>query len=234
LKEKEFKKHLKLVNMNTEKKYVAYYRVSTKQQGNSGLGLDAQRETVTKFVNCSKCIIKEFTEVESGKNDQRAELEKAIQFAQKNKATLLIAKLDRLSRNAAFIFQLRDAKVDFVCCDMPDANTLTIGIFATLAQYERELISSRTVAALNARKEKVGEWRKGYKFSDQERGEAAAKVTAKAATNKNTMLAKGYAKRLQADGLTLEAIAARLNTEGHKAPQGGTFAKIQVKRLLAK
>ena len=95
-------------------------------------------------------------------------------------------------------------------------------------------ISELTKAALNARKEKVGEWRKGYKFSDQERGEAAAKVTAKAATNKNTMLAKGYAKRLQADGLTLEAIAARLNTEGHKAPHGGTFAKIQVKRLLAK
>ncbi len=95
-------------------------------------------------------------------------------------------------------------------------------------------ISELTKAALDARKEKVGEWRTGYNFSDEQRGEAAAKVTAKAATNENTMKAKGYAKSLAKEGLTLESIAARLNSEGHKAPKGGTFSKIQVKRLLAK
>jgi hypothetical protein len=95
-------------------------------------------------------------------------------------------------------------------------------------------ISELTKAALDARREKVGEWRTGHNFTDEQREKAAAKVTAKAATNKNTMLAKGYAKRLQTDGLTLEAIAARLNSEGHKAPNGGTFSKVQVKRLLEK
>jgi len=135
------------------KKYVAYYRVSTEEQGNSGLGKAAQKEAVRRFTNyCTDCIIQEFTETASGKNDNRIELANAIEYAKKNDATLLIAKLDRLSRNASFIFQLRDTKVKFVCCDMPDANTMTIGIFATMAQHERELISSRTSAALQAKK----------------------------------------------------------------------------------
>ena len=130
-------------------KYVAYYRVSTRGQGESGLGLEAQKAAVAGFVK--GVIVAEYTEIESGKNNQRVELGAAIERAKQEKAVLVIAKLDRLSRNASFIFTLRDSGVNFQCVDMPDANTLTIGIFATLAQHERELISSRTKAALQAK-----------------------------------------------------------------------------------
>ncbi|SFF36436.1 recombinase family protein [Spirosoma endophyticum] len=116
-------------------KYVAYYRVSTKAQGESGLGLEAQRSSVAGFVKGG--VLAEFTEVESGKNNQRVQLGAAIDCAKKEGAILVIAKLDRLSRNASFIFTLRDSGVNFQCVDMPDANTLTIGIFATLAQHDR-------------------------------------------------------------------------------------------------
>lgn len=135
------------------KNYVAYYRVSTKQQGYTRLGLDAQKSAVLDYARYSGGrILFEYTEIESGRKDQRQELHKAISIAKANGAVLLIAKLDRLARNAGFIFTLRDAGVSFVCCDMPDANTLTIGIFAALAQYEAELISSRTKAALAQKK----------------------------------------------------------------------------------
>lgn len=134
--------------------YVAYYRVSTKKQGASGLGLDAQKQTANNFLKETDYIIKEFVEIESGKNNQREQLDEAIKYARNNKYTLLVAKLDRLSRNVSFIFTLRDSGVDFVCADIPDANTLTIGIFATIAQHEREIISRRTKDALQAKKEK--------------------------------------------------------------------------------
>ena len=107
-------------------KYVAYYRVSTKKQGDSGLGLEAQRAAVAGFVKGA--IVAEFTEIESGKQDQRVQLRAAIDRAKKESAILVIAKLDRLSRNAGFIFALRDSGVNFQCVDMPDANTLTVGI----------------------------------------------------------------------------------------------------------
>ncbi len=132
--------------------YIAYYRVSTKKQGQSGLGLDAQKSTAQSFLKEGDAIIKEFTEIESGKKNQRQQLDEAIKFARNSKSTLLVAKLDRLSRNVSFIFALRDSGVDFVCADIPDANTLTIGIFATIAQHEREIISRRTKDALNAKK----------------------------------------------------------------------------------
>lgn len=143
------KKTVSVLAPSNTRRYVAYYRVSTKRQGDSGLGLKSQRSAVANFVKGN--IVAEFTEIESGKNDQRVELARAIDKAKHERATLVIAKLDRLSRNAGFIFALKDSGVDFQCVDMPDANTLTIGIFATLAQHERELISTRTKAALQAK-----------------------------------------------------------------------------------
>ena len=142
--------------MSSPHQYVAYYRVSTQRQGESGLGLDSQRETVRAFLHGNaQNLLAEFTEVESGKKDTRKELAKAIAKAKELGARLIIAKLDRLSRNASFIFQLRDSEVDFVCCDMPEANTLTIGIMAVMAQHEREVISTRTKEALKAKKAKI-------------------------------------------------------------------------------
>jgi DNA invertase Pin-like site-specific DNA recombinase len=148
--------------------YVAYYRVSTKMQGQSGLGLQAQKAMVTQFVK-NDPILEEFTEVESGKKDNRTQLLLAIAWAKQKGARLIIAKLDRLSRNASFIFMLRDSGVDFVCADMPDANTLTVGIFAVLAQHERELISARTKAALAAKKRAGAKLGKPENLGDQAR-----------------------------------------------------------------
>ena len=134
-------------------KFITYLRVSTQKQGESGLGLEAQRNTVKIHAQQKKAdIIAEFVEVESGKKNDRPKLTESIQYAKENNAILLIAKLDRLSRNAGFIFKLRDTGVQFECCDIPDANTLTIGIFATVAQHERERISERTRQALAAKK----------------------------------------------------------------------------------
>ena len=135
-------------------KYIAYCRVSTKQQGESGLGLEAQKTMVKNFLKNDDALICEYEEVESGKNNNRPQLLKAIEKSKSEGATLLIAKLDRLSRNAGFIFLLKDSNVDFKCCDMPEANSLTIGIMAVLAQEERELISKRTISALQELKAK--------------------------------------------------------------------------------
>ena len=134
-----------------EGRFVAYYRVSTDRQGRSGLGLDAQRAAVAEYLNGgSWTLAAEFTEVESGKRNDRPELEKALAMCRRTGATLVIAKLDRLSRNASFLLSLRDAGVEFVACDMPEANRLTVGIMALMAEHEAEMASKRTKDALTA------------------------------------------------------------------------------------
>lgn len=135
--------------------FIAYYRVSTKRQGASGLGLEAQRESVRNYLNGGNWrLLEEFTEVESGKRDDRPMLEEALRIARLTNATIVIAKWDRLSRNAAFLLTLRDSKVKFVAADMPDANELTVGIMAVIAQHERQAISKRVKEALAIAKER--------------------------------------------------------------------------------
>ena len=135
-------------------KFVVYLRVSTAKQGRSGLGLEAQREAVQRFVaeRGGKIIAPEFIETESGKRNDRPELAKALKRCRATRANLVVAKLDRLSRNAAFLMTLRDSGVQFVAADLPEANTMTVGVMAVVAQYEREAISARTKAALAAAK----------------------------------------------------------------------------------
>lgn len=130
-------------------KYVAYFRVSTTKQGQSGLGLEAQQEAVKQYADS---IIHSFTEIESGKNDSRIQLAAAIELCRTSGASLLIAKLDRLSRDAAFLMTIRKSGVDIVAADMPNASTLEFGIKAIFAQHEREEISKRTKVALAAAK----------------------------------------------------------------------------------
>lgn len=137
----------------TDGKYVSYYRVSTSKQGKSGLGLEAQRETVSKHLkSIPSNLIAEFTEVESGKRTDRPELAQALATCRRHGATLIVAKLDRLARNVEFTARLMNSGVEFVCCDNPHANRLTIHILAAMAEYEREQISQRTKAGLAAAK----------------------------------------------------------------------------------
>ncbi|MCA9733715.1 recombinase family protein [candidate division KSB1 bacterium] len=137
----------------TQSNYIAYYRVSTNKQGKSGLGLDAQRDAAHNHIKATKShLIDEYIEVESTRKKTRPELNKALSVCKKQKATLLIAKLDRLGRNVAFIATLMESKVDFICCDNPHANRLMLHMLAAFAEHEREQISIRTKEALTAAK----------------------------------------------------------------------------------
>jgi DNA invertase Pin-like site-specific DNA recombinase len=211
-------------------RYVAYYRVSTKAQGNSGLGLEAQRASVAGFVK--GVIVAEFTEVESGKKDKREQLQLAISRAKREGAVLVIAKLDRLSRNASFIFALRDSGVNFQCVDMPDANTLTIGIFATLAQHERELISSRTKAALTAKKAQGAQLGKPENLTAAAQAKGVAGNKRRAAENENNRRAQSLASTLRDAGRNYVQIAEQLNGAGFRTARGGQFQATQVMRLI--
>jgi DNA invertase Pin-like site-specific DNA recombinase len=154
-------------------KFIAYFRVSTDRQGQSGLGLEAQREAVLSYLNGgSWTMAAEFTEVESGKHADRPQLAAALAACKKHKAKLVIAKLDRLSRNLAFIAALMDSGVEFVAADNPHANKLTIHILAAVAQHEREAIAQRTREALAAAKAR------GVKLGNPRLAEARAGVIA--------------------------------------------------------
>ncbi len=213
------------------KTYIAYYRVSTQKQGQSGLGLEAQRNYVEQFVKDRSLIVKEFIEIESGKKNDRPQLSAAIDYAKQKTATLVIAKLDRLSRNAGFIFTLRDSGVDFVCADIPDANTLTVGIFAVMAQHERELISHRTKAALAAKKaagHKLGNLTNLTREGASKGAVAYRKI---AAENKNNRRATALVVFLRNSGMSWTHIASQLNQTGFTTSRGKLFRAEQVKRL---
>ena len=131
--------------------YVTYFRVSTQRQGRSGLGIEAQKASVKAYLDAhGGAVLATWTEIESGKRNDRPALEAALKRCRQTRATLLVARLDRLSRNAAFLLTLRDSGARFVACDMPDMNETVVGILAVIAQHEREAISARTKAALQA------------------------------------------------------------------------------------
>jgi DNA invertase Pin-like site-specific DNA recombinase len=213
-------------------KYVAYYRVSTSKQGINGLGMDAQKDAIERFLNGGNWkLIAEFAEVESGKVKDRQELKKALEMCRKEKATLLIAKLDRLARNAAFLLNLQDSGVKFTAADMPYADNFTVGIMALVAQKERELISERTKAGLAAAK------RRGTRLGNPNPQEAI-----KRAVKANVARANGYAvglvpvikEILAAHVSSLRGIAKCLNARGFKTPNGNAFAAQSVKNLLSR
>src|SRR5215207_6050100 len=133
-------------------RFTAYLRVSTARQGQSGLGLEAQRQSVAEHVNGHGVLLAEYVEIESGRRSDRPQLSAALAHARATGATLIVAKLDRLARNVAFIAALMDAGVEFVACDMPMANRLTVHVLAAVAEHEAAMISARTKAALTAAK----------------------------------------------------------------------------------
>ena len=214
------------------RKYIAYYRVSTIKQGDSGLGLEAQRNDVTRYTNGN--LLHEFTDVASGKKNTRPELEKALAMAKSENAVLIFAKLDRLSRDVEFIFSIRNAGVEIVCCDMPDLNTLTIGIFATMAQYERELISERTKKALAVKKAQGVKLGKPENLTNEAKAkgrEANSRNAKESKSNQNALIvARDHVK----NGMPLSAIAESLNFLGIKTRRGGKWHKSAVHYLLKK
>lgn len=218
--------------MSPARRYTPYYRVSTQKQGNSGLGLEAQQAAVRAYVPDPAQLGTEFVEIESGKKNHRPQLLAAIAEARRTGATLLIAKLDRLSRNAGFIFALRDSGVDFVCCDMPDANTLTVGLFAVIAQHERETISKRTKDALAAKKARGARLGSPANFTPAVIAQGQAAMQANAREHQANRQAARLAELLRAKGHTLQQVADELNQAGYRTRRGHTFHPTTVQRLL--
>jgi DNA invertase Pin-like site-specific DNA recombinase len=218
---------------------VSYLRVSTRKQGNSGLGLDAQRHAIESFAKSRRAKVSQtFVEVESGKLNGRPELAKALHLAKVTGATLVIAKLDRLSRNAAFLLTLRDSGVRFIAADMPDANELTVGIMALVAQQEREAISKRTkeaLAAAKARGVRLGNPNGAAALRRAGRGNDASVRAIRLAADEHATNLKPVVESLAAEGATsLTAIASALNERGMLTPRGGQWHKSSVKNLLAR
>jgi len=212
-------------------KYIAYYRVSTDKQGESGLGLEAQKSSVINFISEDDILINEYREVESGKNNERIQLLEALSECKRVDATLLIAKLDRLSRNAAFIFTLKDSGVKFKCVDMPEANSVTIGIMAVLAQDERERISHRTKVALAALKAKGVKLGKPENLTDEARRRSIEARKKKANSNEHNTKATSLIKALRSNGASFRDIAQELNDSGFKTSRDSYFSAMTVKRL---
>lgn len=215
------------------KKIVAYFRVSTKKQGKSGLGLDAQKEIVRKKTEeIGGCIVAEHTDIESGKKNNRVELLKAIDAAKKENATLMIAKLDRLSRDVEFIFRLKNSGVDFFCCDIPEVNTLSLGVFASFAQYERERIVSRIKDALKAKKDrgfKLGNPKNLTKKARENSLESRRKSNKRIIDNIKNVV---YVQSLRSKGLSIRQIVSYANDSGRKTIRGKKFCIATVQRLL--
>lgn len=223
--------------MAAGQRLVAYERVSTARQGASGLGLEAQRKVIEDFASSRGAeVLARFTEVESGRKADRPELAKALHLAKVTGATLVIAKLDRLSRNAAFLLALRDSGVRFVAVDMPEANDLTVGIMALVAQAEREAISRRTKEALavaKARGVRLGNPNGAESLRRAGKGGAAlrAAVTANAAAFAAD-LAPVLAEILAEGHSSLRAIAAELTARGIRTRRGGNWSVANVMMLL--
>lgn len=210
--------------------FIGYYRVSTQKQGVSGLGLDAQRNSVLSFIG-DRSLLGEFKDIESGKNDYRPELLKAIEMAKETNSTLVIAKLDRLSRNLNFITLLQREKVKFVCCDLPDANELTIHIIGAMAQNERERISQRTKDALSQLKKRGVQLGSPANLTKQARKKGSLKMKEKATLNPNNIKAKKVILLLKENGMTLREITKELNESGFKTSTNCLFQPEQVRRL---
>lgn len=218
-------------------KLVAYRRVSTARQGASGLGLEAQAKAIDDYAQAKRAqVIASFTEVESGKANDRPELTKALHLAQLTGATLVIAKLDRLSRNAAFLLTLRESGVSFVASDMPEANDLTVGIMALVAQQEREATSKRTkeaLAAAKARGTKLGNPNGAAALRRASRGNTASLGAIKANADQHALNLLPVLQALRERGLeSLAAIAAALNQQGILTPRGGKWHKSSVRNLI--
>lgn len=218
-------------------KWVGYVRVSTARQGRSGLGLEAQQKAIQQHVaDRGGSLVQTFKEVESGKDNSRPQLTKALELAKLTGATLVIAKLDRLSRNAAFLLALRESGVSFVATDMPDANELTVGIMALVAQQERQAISLRTREALQAartRGAKLGNPNGAAALRRAAKGnDAALKATREIADARAEALRTTVLQLRSVGKVTLGEIATELNARGILTARRAVWHRSSVSNLL--
>ncbi len=218
---------------------IGYLRVSTKGQGESGLGLEAQRKAVEAYAKqTGATFIMAYTEVESGKLADRPELAKALAHSRRSKATLVVAKLDRLARNVEFLANVMNSGCEFAAADMPAANRFMLHVMAAVAEHEAKAISDRTIAALAAYKARGGKLgatlpqcrnltQEARRKGAQRAGVAVAKAASEAYADLAPMMTEW-----RAEGLTLEGIAKRLNAEGHTTRRGKPWNAVQVLRVL--
>lgn len=234
------------------KKYVLYYRVSTQKQGIDGLGINAQKKSVEQFIrNDESEIIGEFTEIETGtRKKKRIEIYKAIELAKKEKATIVVAKLDRLARDVEFTSALYNAGVEFLCCDNPTANKLTIQLLAVIAEHEAEVISNRIKSALAIKKERIkngviinkdgsemkpinGKYRLGNPNGfGENQSLGLKKIKELALNNKNNIQAMDIVCNARKLSFTLQQIADKLNQLQYTTRRNKEFTATQVYRLL--
>ena len=216
---------------NNIMKYIAYYRVSTKKQGESQLGLKAQVQAVTRFIS-PELLFKSFTEIETGTSKKyRPILNEAIELCKKQGATLIIAKLDRLARNVSFVASLMDSGIKFKAVDMPEANELTIHIMSAIAQHEAKAISTRVKEGLAQSDKKLGN-PQNLTLEAKKRGLESIRL--KALNNLNNKRALAFVKGLNYSQMKLREIASELNSNGFKTSTGKDFSTTQVIRILKK
>jgi len=214
------------------KRYIGYFRVSTKAQGIDGNGMESQRLTVRRFAEGQNGVLeREFSEVESGRktDEERPQLAAALDYCKRNKATLVIAKLDRLARNAEFLLRLQNSGAEFVCCDCPNADRFTVGILALVAQRERELIGERTRLGLAAAKAK------GVKLGTPNPAKAvdAMKVANKTAKTEFAVKVLPVINEIKSAGVsTLRGICECLNRRGISTRNGKTWYPATVRNVL--
>ncbi|TAK62301.1 recombinase family protein [Methylobacter sp.] len=215
-------------------KFIAYYRVSTQKQGQSGLGLDAQKQAVLNHLNGGDWeLLGDFVEVETGKGsdalDRRPQLKAAIDACKKQGATLIIAKLDRLARNVHFISGLLETGVDFVCADMPQANKVMLQMYSVMAEWERDQISVRTKAALAAAKAR------GVVLGAAGAANLKPNIEARQQTADNFAgKLKGVIDGMVARGLSQRGMIAELNQLGIKTARGGAWSLVQLQRVMSR
>ena len=220
------------------KTYVSYYRISTKHQVNEqniSLGIEGQKTAVKSYIGTNGILVHEFTEIESGKNNNRPILAKAIEAAKKTNSCLIIAKLDRLSREVSFLFELRNqiqqSGIDIKSLDMPDMSTLNLGIYGTIAQHERETISKRTTVALAELKKQGVTLGKPENFSEESRAIGRSKMIANSRNNDRNRQAQAMVVSLRGNGYSFKKIADKLNELNFKTRRNNSFTSMGVKIL---
>jgi DNA invertase Pin-like site-specific DNA recombinase len=216
------------------REFIAYYRVSTLKQGQSGLGLEAQQAAVAAYLNGSpSSLVGAYTETETGKGanalETRPQLRAALEVCRKHKATLIIAKLDRLARNVHFVSGLLETGCDFVAADMPHANKVMIQMHAVMSEWERDQISARTKAALTAAKAR------GVVLGATGRANLQQNLEARrAAANAFAEKLSGVLQGFTVAGMTQRQMTAQLNTLGIRAARGGPWSLAQLQRVLTR